>query len=446
MTAPLLERLDLAPLHSAGGAVRLGMVREGGGWAPLYVDLDRLRCLAVVGPSWVRGAAVASVLYKLYGEGLKFAAADTGRRLRSLLFSNVPIDLHRVGLDSSFNPFAPLSEWGLEEAHSYISLVSRAFASCFGLSTVHACVLESALSQALEEGGSPSVLEVARGLEAQLDPSSAMHRAIEELRASLASLQLGFASASSSPSAREALLDPSRLAVVELSYLPTAELRCFYLACLLAKLVVSARRGRLGGCVVSVEWPSELRRRWPWCFEDLVSPLVDAGLYVVLACPRPVPGAALTVTLRAGPHWPHITGEVGGLEVKLDYYSWAASAWGDEDVDKALESRLGAPPIKLRASRRRRLTTLEELFTNEEVRRQVYEVLSYLRDSYSSFKALFELMSLPREEARRALIKMYRQGLITQRDVGGAKVVALTDFGRLVLEEYESQAGAGGSA
>ncbi|RLF09944.1 MAG: hypothetical protein DRJ69_03805, partial [Thermoprotei archaeon] len=55
------------------------------------------------------------------------------------------------------------------------------------------------------------------------------------------------------------------------------------------------------------------------------------------------------------------------------------------------------------------------------------------------------LMSLPREEARRALIKMYRHGLIAQREVGGVKVVALTDLGRLVLEEYESQVGGGGS-
>ncbi|MCX8204746.1 MAG: hypothetical protein N3H31_03760 [Candidatus Nezhaarchaeota archaeon] len=440
-----LERLELARSHTSSRVVQLGVVKDGGSRAPFHVELDRLRCLAIVGPRWARSAALMAALSSLYSEGLKFAAVDTGRRLRALLFSGIPVDLYRVGLDSSFNPFASLNEWGLEESHSYASLASRALVSCAELSTIHACILELALSRTLEEGRAPSVLEVIQSLEAQLDPASIRHRAVEELKAALGMLQLGYASASilSAPT-REAELDPSRLTVVELSYLPTADLKCFYQACLLARLLIKARRSSLRDAVVAIEGFDELSKKCPWCFEDLVSPLVDLGLYVILACSRPTPGATLTLTLRTPPQG-HLTAvRVGGLEVELNHHSWAASAWSDLDVDKAVELRLGALMVRLKAARRRRLTTLEELFTNEGVRRQVYEALSYLRDSYSSFKALFELMALPREEARRALIKMYRHGLITQRDVGGVKVVALSDYGRLVLEEYESQAEAEG--
>ena len=128
----------------------------------------------------------------------------------------------------------------------------------------------------------------------------------------------------------------------------------------------------------------------------------------------------------------------GKMEAKLSTYSWLEDDLTDCDVDLLVESRTGVKPRRVGAPRRRSLTTLEELFLKEEVRAEAYNILSYLRDNYSTFKGLFELMNLPKELARKTLIKLYRNKLIAQSEVGGVKVVTLTDLGRLVLEEYES--------
>ncbi len=445
---PLIEGLDLPPMGSSNDLIQLGKVKEKGGWSPLCVDSAKLRCFVVAGPRWTRGAAVATVLARLYAEGFDFTAVDTGRRLRSLLFSGLPVDLHRVGVDSCFNPFSVDPSWSPEDAYFYASLTSKAFTSYAGLSRIHASLLEATLCRLLEEDPAPSPMEVAQGLEAQLDPASARHRLIEELKASLLLLQHGYAASSTmAQSARRAELDASRLSIVELSHLPTAELRCLYEACLLAKLVVKARRGEVGEALIVVEDAHLLLEAQPWSFEDLLAPLMDLGARLVLSVPEAsrLLGCEATLTLEVEDEAGLAKiGGVKGREVRIDYCSWALTSWSDLEVDKALESKVGAPVSKLSPPRRRRLTTLEELFVKDEVRQQVYEVLSYLRDSYSTFKALFELMALPREEARRALIKMYRHGLIAQREVGGVKVVTLTDLGRLVLEEYESQVGGGG--
>lgn len=427
-----------ATLQRSPRLIQLGKVKDRDSWSPLYIEVDKLRCLAIIGPKWARDTAVIEVLLRLYVEGFKFTSIDTGRRLRSMIFSGIPIELHRVGVDSAFNPFATKKDWWPEEVHLYASLTSKAFASCTGLSNLHAHVLEAALSLLLEEEAAPSPLEVAQALEAQVDPASTRHRVIEDVKASLTTLQHGYASSSMSKSAaRVAGLDPSRLSVVELSYLPTSELKAFYQACLLAKLLIDLRRGLLEDVVVAVEGFEPLSRHYPSCFEDLLAPLMDLGAILILASPRPCPEATLTMAAASGEDLFVIKGE-RPLEVKLSHHEWARREWSDLEIDKALEARLGAPLVKLSLPKRRRLTTLEELFVKDEVRQQVYEALAYLRDSYSSFKALFELMALPREEARRALIKMYRHGLIAQRDVGGVKAVVLTDLGRMVLEEYEA--------
>jgi hypothetical protein len=444
--AILLEGLKL-PLEAASGQLlQLGEVKGEGGWSPFLVEEGRLKCIALSGPRWARGAAAAAILLRLYAEGLRFTAIDTGRRLRSLLSSSLPIDLYRVGVDSTFNPFAVERGWSLEDSCFYASLASKAFIHYAGLTKAHAHLLESALSSILEDEPQPSPMEVAQGLEAQLDPASTRHRAIEELKASLLALEHGYAASSfTSPSFRPVEVRPLKPTVVELSYLPTAELRCFYQACLLAKLVVEARRSKLGDAAILIEDCHVLLRAQPWSFEDLLAPLIYEGLRLILAAPSvqamAIPEATLTLVAEGG-------GEAlraGGLEVKLDYPSWSLAPLSDADLERLAEARMGAPIARLKPSRRLKLTTLEELFIKDEVRQKVREALSYLRDSYSTFKALLELMSpLGREEARRALIRMYRHGLIAQREVNGVKVVALTDLGRLVLEEYESKVEGGG--
>ncbi len=441
----------LPPIEGVRGELfHIGDVRGEDGWQPFLVDLRDLKFIILAGPKKARVSIGASLLFKEFLASIGFTVLDTGRGYRTLFKALPRAKLYRLGLDSTLNPFSIPETWREFEAYSYASLVSKSYAICFNLTRIHASLMCRALCKLYAEKPNPTLLEVIQAVEGEVEPLARLQGFAEELKSLLASMQEGYVGACLL--GVEEVPSPSELeeaCIVELSYLPTSELRAFIQACFMAKLSITARlKGLMSQYTLLIEDAQHLfQETRGWKLEELISNMLDAGLNLHLSTPS---AAALPSTLRGEgiiilealegglAHLVKVSTSRGKMEAKLSTYSWLEDDLTDCDVDLLVESRTGVKPRRVGAPRRRSLTTLEELFLKEEVRAEAYNILSYLRDNYSTFKGLFELMNLPKELARKTLIKLYRNKLIAQSEVGGVKVVTLTDLGRLVLEEYES--------
>ncbi len=424
------------PVHS--GLV-VGELKGEDAWYPLITPLSLLKRLVILGPREARASIACSLIQRCWPLGVRYLVLDTARLYRALL-RHPKAKLYRLGYDTSFNPFRAEESWSDEELHSYAQLVSKYFAFCFNLTRLHASLLCRALARLYQEKPDPSAIEVLQAVEGEATPIARGQTLAEEVKLTLTSLLQGYAATCLlSQGPEPPLLD--ELGIVELSRLATYEVKAFIQACLAAKCLISGLQPTL---VIEDAHALFPRRRGLEAPELLSLDLTLLAPSQAALSEHVLGEASLTLEATSSQGgWVRAKVSINGERLEARLEASSLEDLSDGDADALMEERLGRRPEKLKPVKARPLTTLEELFPRDDVRREVYAVLSYLRDNYSTFRALFELMNLPSDVARKALIKLHRHKVIAQSEVGGAKVVTLTDFGRLVLEEYESVVGGG---
>lgn len=236
--------------------------------------------------------------------------------------------------------------------------------------------------------------------------------------------------------------------IIELNLIPTLELRAFLQAAFIAKLTIAfkLKDSKEQYVILTEDFQNLLPEARSWNLNELVSDGLCVGLNLYLSSPT---SASLPMHLREvatviiealdekPPIFAKATIDRKISEAMIEVDSRIKEAPLHEEVDLLTEAIFGIKPSRLELPPRRSLSVLEEFFKDEKVREEAYRLLSYLRDANSTFKALLELTNLSRDLAKRVIIKLLREKLIDQVGVGGVKMVALTDLGRLVLEEYE---------
>lgn len=450
----LLGSLTLVPTRLRG--VKLGR-RVSPGVGDYVLPEDSLRLVSVIGSRQWRVEVSASMLCNVHANRGSCLVLDSYGDYRYILTIIDHARTFRVGANVTLDPFTPSGGVNAEE---YALMVCEALRVYLGLSQVHGALLLKGLLAAYEGASNVTLKLVLNNVEGEA--GAIPPRIVEELKGALLELEAGRVglcfSNVKSLNFKEAL---DGVTILDFSLIEPSRLRALAKTLTLIKLLFNGANNTVKLRVLVEDYHElassyTVTRSTPSLAVCLINSLLSRGV----SCHLNAPSEALMpveLLAEAGLKVVQQKPEEGGgfeplavVNTRLQTPTQVVFTplppfrrLTDSDVKALMEAR-GYQVSELQPPRRRTATTLELLFPQEEVRGEAVKLLSYLRDNYSTFTGLFELLGLPRGLTRSLLLKLYRGKYICQVERQGVKLVSLTDAGRLLLEEYEASLGGGG--